>query len=53
MKIGDLVRHNKTGLLGVIIEHEIFDYYTIMWDNGKLQHSQKSLTHFEVVNEGR
>tara|TARA_B100000131_G_C17760930_1_gene469184 strand:- start:184 stop:345 length:162 start_codon:yes stop_codon:yes gene_type:complete len=53
MKVGDLVRHKKKGYIGVITKWQMLDYYTVLWNNGKLQHSQKRLTHFEVISESR
>jgi len=53
MQVGDLVKHKKKGYIGVITEWQMLDYYTVLWSNGKLQHSCKSLTDFEVINASR
>lgn len=51
MRVGDLVRHRK-GYMGIITKHQIFDYYTVVWNNGKEQHSVKS-NDIEVISESR
>jgi len=51
VKVGDLVRHNKKGYIGVITKWQMLDYYTVLWSNGKLQHSRKLYTHFKVISE--
>ena len=52
MQVGDLIKHNKTKSIGVIIKHQILNYYTVMWANGREQHSVKSID-IEVINESR
>ena len=48
MKVGDLVKHNRKKLIGVVTEHMMLNYYMVLWSNGKVQHSVKS-SDMEVI----
>jgi hypothetical protein len=48
MKVGDLVKHNRKGLIGVVTKHQMLNYYFVLWSNGKQQHSVKS-SDLEVI----
>ena len=52
MQVGDLIKHNKKKSIGIIIKHQILDYYTVLWNTGIEQHSVKS-NDFEVINASR
>ena len=48
MKIGDLVKHNRKRLIGVVTKHQMLNYYMVLWSDGKVQHSVKS-SDLEVI----
>lgn len=48
MKVGDLVKHDRTKLIGVVTKHQMLNYYFVLWSNGKVQHSVKS-SDLEVI----
>ena len=48
MKTGSLVKHNRKKLIGVVTKHQMLNYYFVLWNNGKVQHSVKS-SDLEVI----